>query len=391
MLRFADATDDQQDARVDAATAVLDGSPVAGFLLPDHADEAVELFDGAGRPLGQVFHRGVRREVTWEGVPGQPGPLGGGPEAPADAPGALHLVRLAVALVQRDAIERATAPATTTEALPETALGALLRVVDTTTWTMDPFGSTGLAHRSQLVGRPIAVVRARLRLELRDDVDASRLPEDLAAERAAVFAAVADRAFPVRLGSLTQFDDGLLGCFVDDDYSVFHPVHAAVLAAARPGGPQRGFLAGVSEAAEFGRELPIEEIDHPYVKGHPVVPVRVGQTVRLTLLMLPGHAVHATSGVLPRKRLELNRTWIAEPLERMLPSFRVGPVLLDPATVRMPRASGLPDRQAFTWHDTPSTWRDDPILAASGAARLPDEPAVAEEGWIRLAPESSTS
>jgi hypothetical protein len=32
-----------------------------------------------------------------------------------------------------------------------------------------------------------------------------------------VFEAVADRAFPVRLGSLTQFDDGLLGCFVDDD------------------------------------------------------------------------------------------------------------------------------------------------------------------------------
>jgi hypothetical protein len=149
MLRFADAANDLQDARVDAATPVLEGSPVAGFLLPDHANEAVELFDGAGRPLGQILHRGVRRAVTRERSARPTGTARRRARGPPDAPSALHLVRLAVALVQRDAIERATA-----------------------TWTMDQFGSTGLAHRSQLVGRPIAVVRARLRLELRDDVDA---------------------------------------------------------------------------------------------------------------------------------------------------------------------------------------------------------------------------
>ena len=46
--------------------------------------------------------------------------------------------------------------------------------------------------------------------------------------------------------------------------------------------------------------------------------------------LLPGHGVHATCGVVPRKRLELSRSWVAEPLGQIVPSFRVGPVLVDP-------------------------------------------------------------
>jgi hypothetical protein len=112
----------------------------------------------------------------------------------------------------------------------------------------------------------------------------------------------------------------------------------------------------------------------------------------LTVLMLAGLGINATCGLVPRKRLELNRSWTDAALQKLLPSFRVGPVLVDPGQIRMPRISAVPDdtgggiQSTWTRRDTPVTWREDPILAASMTARLVDHPAVAHEGWVRLVP-----
>jgi hypothetical protein len=116
--------------------------------------------------------------VVWEGAPGRPGPIGGAPD-PGSDPGARHVTRLAAGAVQADATARndpAGAPA-------ESALSALLRAIDTTIWTVDPLGSVGTGAVAGLVGRPIAVVRAVLRLDVASDVDALAFAGD--AERAA--------------------------------------------------------------------------------------------------------------------------------------------------------------------------------------------------------------
>lgn len=99
--------------------------------------------------------------------------------------------------------------------------------------------------------------------------------------------------------------------------------------------------------------------------------------------MDPGGKVHATSGILPRKSIGLLRDWTAGALARIAPSFRIGPVLVDPTTIRLPVVSALPKRQSWTRRDTPTTWRDDPIVAATEDATLPDQPAAAQEGYIR--------
>ena len=54
-------------------------NPVAGFFLPDHIDEALEVFDAAGNPLGQLFHEPISGGVTWEIAPGRDGPPDAGP------------------------------------------------------------------------------------------------------------------------------------------------------------------------------------------------------------------------------------------------------------------------------------------------------------------------
>src|SRR5678816_4416977 len=91
-------------------------------------------------------------------------------------------------------------------------------------------------------GRPVAVVRAQLRLELKppDDIDLS--DPSRAAEWAAAEKLAASYAFPVRIGELTRSDDGVLGFFVDDDYSRFRIVDKVIASRAATLGRSRGQL-----------------------------------------------------------------------------------------------------------------------------------------------------
>jgi hypothetical protein len=352
-------------------------------LLPDHVDGALEVFDAGGDPMGQVRHADLGGGVVWEGAPGRAAPVG----APPPEWLSHHARAFATELVRVDAVERGAGRA----ADAESALSALLRVVDTTLWTVDPFGQTGTEHLSLLIGRPIAVVRAGLRLEVRADIDDyPGLDPAAKAARQAAFAALADRAFDVRLGALTHQDDGLLGYFVDDDYTRIYPVHASVLAQALPSGRHEGYLGPVDEVSTFDASGQVRPISSTYVVPDPTVTVRPGQTVRLTLLMDPGQSVHASCGLLPRKSVALLRDWTANALTRLAPSFRIGPVLVDPQTIRLPEASAVGEHQQWTRRDGPLTWRDDPIVAATQDALLPDAAAEVQEGYVRVRDDPST-
>ena len=67
-------------------------------------------------------------------------------------------------------------------------------------------------HPAFYMGRPVAVVRAKLRLEVEDA--SGPLSEELA-----------NHLFQVRLGAVSKSIDGLLGWLVNDDYSRFHTVY----------------------------------------------------------------------------------------------------------------------------------------------------------------------
>ena len=86
--------------------------------------------------------------------------------------------------------------------------------------------------------------------------------------------------------------------------------------------------------------------------------------------------------------MRLARAWFAAGLERLAPSVRVGPLLIDPGDVRLPLVAALGDRQTLTTREGPLGWRDDAILAATQSAVLPDRSFVLREGWIRITPDS---
>jgi hypothetical protein len=196
-----------------------------------------------------------------------------------------------------------------------------------------------------------------------------------------VYAALPALDLNVRLGEITRSDDGLLGYFVDDDYAHFHIVDRVIAAEALPSGRLHGVLS--DDASTATTPVPI---DHPYVDASGVLRIHPGQTVRLTLLMHPGGKVHLTSGLLPRTYKALARDWVDPGLSVLAPSLRCGPLLIDADKVRLPKVASFPADQLFTHRDTPATWKDDPILAATQSAMLPDTAPEIQEGWVRIAP-----
>lgn len=372
-------------ARVDQADPAAQVNPVAGFLLPDHLDESLEVFATDGRPLGELLHDPFSDAVSWEIAPGRTdvAPAAG----PTDDPDVTHhrVGWIAAGVVAADAKARQGTP---DRAGAESALSALLRAIDTTLWTVDPLGSLGTEHIAGVVGRPIAVVTARLSLDVQRDLD-NRVysDESLRTGRQAAYDALAQESFEVRLGEVTRSDDGLLGYFVDDDFSVFHLVDRVIADEALPSGRGRGVL-DADSAAPLA-PVPIDP-ELPYIDAEGTIRIRPGQTIRLTLLMHPGGKAHLSTGILPRTSQSLARDWVQPGLATIAPSLRSGPLLIDADKVRLPKVASFPAEQLFTHRDTPSSWRDDPILSATQSALLPDTQPEVQEGWIRIAPDPGT-
>jgi hypothetical protein len=363
-LRFMDATGGAQEA---SSTV----SPVCGYLMPNHLDGDLEFFDVDGQNLG-VVRPDPAAGVVWEDAPGRPSTVG---QLPSRAIDNSFLAGIAQGLLDwgtADAIVGGR----------ETALAAMLRIIDSTLWSVDPFGHTGDEHLALLVGHPVAVLRARVQLEVREPVQPADLLNQLTAS--------------VRLGALTHWQDGLLGYFVNDDYRTLYCADAAVAGFARQVGPGEGFLQPANLVPNFyetfaddigaGAAQGSTPVTHPYVNDSGLLTISPHQDIMLTLLLEPHSVVHATTGLLPRKEIGMRREWVAGALAKLSPTFRFGPVLVDPKHIRMP----VPTERSGTWswdHRADIVnWQEDPVTNATADAQLPPDPAQGTEGWLRLVP-----
>ena len=363
LLRYLDAAGSKNEASL--ATDVSPGySPVCGYLMPNHLDAALEFFGADGSNVG-VLRPADDGTIIWEDAPGQPSTVG---QSPDRALSNRYLASLANALIRwgiRDS------------GLPnqETALQAFMRVIDSTLWSVDPFGHQGDEHLALLVGHPIVVMRASLKMELQEPVDPS---------------SALKVKFPVRLGALIHWQDGLLGYFINDDFDTLSCSDAAAAGLARAIGPGAGFLQQVNLVQpyydSFATPAANDPVSHPYVDTTGTIWLTPGQEVQLTVLVEPMTNVNATTGLLPRKEIGMRREWITSALAKLAPTFRFGPVLVDPKHIRMPIAAEL--NGTWTWDHRADviTWANDVVTHATQDAILQPDPPVASEGWLQLNP-----
>ncbi|MFJ3927648.1 hypothetical protein [Streptomyces sp. NPDC090022] len=377
---FVSARDDHHQVDVDAGPREAAGeSPVCGWVIANHLAGSLLVHAPEGHGLGEirlVLDTGHRRIAAWYPLPDSPYPdpdpaTGSGREFAADLP---HLHGFVVGVLDGG----------------EAAFTQLLEVVDRSMSATVPGGDDD--SLAALVGRPMALLRSRLRLELDGPAMTSSSWDEVIAPEPPEFTSY---MWNVRLGAGDMLGDGLAGFYLGTRYTRLHAV---------PEPPARS-------TADYA--VPIDGLEIALPARPASTPARLRadraederSSVWVTLLADPWAAVHAVSDILPVSRLLLPPTWVREPLSRMRLAFRMGPLLAGtrrvpgeegsaPAEhVVMPGPSGR--RGTWSWAEPaaadgalpaggPGSWTTLPLTSPDDALALSDTTPAARTGFLQL-------
>ncbi|MCB1908294.1 MAG: hypothetical protein KDH15_13075 [Rhodocyclaceae bacterium] len=328
-FRWLAAADEGRGAHAPAASELPDDTPLCGWLVHDLTENCLRVHAAGGAPLGVI---GADRQ--WRGAPGV------ARLAPWQLPDP-HLARLVDHL------------------LADPALGEFIAALEGHADRIAPESFAEHDSLALMLGRPLAVVRARLQLRLQGlpafNQDWNVMRRQLAAGAPEVrehdgFEQV---RFPVRLGDPGQLGDGLVAFWEER--------HLA---------DGRCLCQGAAQTCAVRSTLSLS------IAGGPVA---------VTMLLDPRAAVHARTGILPTKAITLAKPHYVPALAAMALAVRVGPVLspqgapelFAPASARY-QQSWLQQVQG-EWIETRMADPPEPSATRSGALAI-------REGWIKLVP-----
>ena len=150
--------------------------------------------------------------------------------------------------------------------------------------------------------------------------------------------------FPVRLGEAKQLNDSLIGYWLE------------------------------AETGEF-----IGSFCPPLTNIH----LTVDNTLKtLTMLLDPHGKIHATSGILPVKAIDLPADQYTDLLEHLAVTFLAAPILTDQNKINLP----FPAEPGYVWtwlDDREGTWKEISPLTPQEALTAPQE---IREVWLKLTP-----
>jgi hypothetical protein len=367
LFRFISAAYDPQNKNLN-----IDDNPVCGWLLPNHIDKSISVYQADGTLLGELLlitKSKTEAETCWQPAPGTPHAslvVCSSGEVKIDNP---HLKQMIEALIHRKD--------------QGVAFHHLLEVIDKSLWTIDPLGPRDDENVSVLIGRPLALVRANVQLELCGkpfydqawvetiDGRTSRLKEN--------HGGLLDLDFPVRLGNQELHSDGLIGYFqgpsdMETDYAHFHVVHS-----------KSDFHENPPYISQIG-----DDDDYLRLKFKPTAqdPDNPDGSVFLTMLIDPRAKIHANCGLLPTKIIALPDRYAGKAMEKMTITFRTGPLLLEPEMVRLPLAAQ--QHGTWTWiqlkDKEDGDWQTSPIEKADAAAHFSGTSPNLVEGWLQFSP-----
>jgi hypothetical protein len=78
-------------------------------------------------------------------------------------------------------------------------------------------------------------------------------------------------------------------------------------------------------------------------------------------------------------------------LKVLAPTFRFGPVLVDPRRIRMPIPTDIGGTWSWDHRGNAVDWAESGVTNATQDAILADDPPVAQEGWLRLSTQQPKS
>jgi hypothetical protein len=338
-------------------------SPICGWVLPNHLDNSLFFYDADGVPIGSF---GIEH----------------GDKVYRTRAGNLLNPSSDLALDIGEKGSPTVNPSLATflwYIYYETAqfLIDLMNTILDSDKFINPANYAQDATLAVLIGRPLALTRAVLGLETlgavlpvsqADTSPTAPFPADVAAGRfqyparqVTSTASLSDVLFPIRMGNLTDLDDGLVGYLIEasgeDPYSIFYS----------PAAPSDG--------------------SHDVVQPIPTtIQLTLNQApIVLTMLVDPRAGVHATAGILPVCELGIPPDQYLKTMQNLAMTFFTTPVL-QPQTglvVPLPQESGFDWEWIFPGPVAPLPLKAD---AANETASYGYSPQTLLEGWLKLTP-----
>ncbi|MEU0504500.1 hypothetical protein [Nocardia sp. NPDC005998] len=326
-----------------------EANPIGGWLLPNHLDHSLLLYDPAGGLLGTY------RLLT----------TGGYWEPPPDA----TLTTLEQLAVRAPVVAGLIGSPQLANADNFTEF---LDVIDQTLWSIDPLGARPDHNLSVLIGRPLALVQAQLRLRL-DGVPI--FPTGWGATLKLPEPEFTKHDFAVRLGDQWARDDGLVGYFTTDTHGAYRFDHFNSVAV--PDGKQH-------YANQIG---PLGPSTSPSATNYLQLTFAATTPTKLLLLMDPHAKVHAVTGITPTAEISIPPGHIQAPLDHIEALFHIGPLVTVPGTDKS-IAFPQPSEKHGTWtwlQPAPkNTWIPHSLAPVVPDAQFPNAPTTVMDGLLRF-------
>lgn len=330
-FRWLDANGSIAETNAHAAT-----TPICGWILTNRTDQSIAFYDANGKALG-YFQSGAWREAidSDQAI-----------RSVSEIPNA-HLRRVA------QYIDGNLQNGRFFEDFIGTIDDALLNI--------HPERSNDLDGTALLIGRPVAVVRARFNLDLCGlpaiDHNWNVFRHDLTTNRRSTHAFTKVQ-FPVRLGEYGQLNDGLVGYWLET-----HDNNGTI----RFTTEQRdanGNIIHTDDKLFYSPQS--DHIDSAAIESHyeDAVdgPINFYQSLDdpaqyLTLLMDPRGSVHATVGVLPNKAIDIPEEHYLEALQNIEVSFLHAPLLTPHGQIHLPLRSAIGHQWSWVEREG-NKWRE---------------------------------
>ncbi|TRU82289.1 MAG: hypothetical protein EWV76_04890 [Microcystis novacekii Mn_MB_F_20050700_S1] len=340
-FRWLSATQGEQETNSHPAT-----TPICGWILPNNLDNSLAVYDNQGKALGSINY--INKQAQWEAAPGDNLPL-----AVEDIQDT-HLQRLVKHII-----------ASNNEGDSD-FLDNFITALDSGLENINPENSAQHQGLALLMGRPIAVVRASLNLELEGlpaiNQDWGVFWQDLRRDFRETdgFEKV---KFPIRLGEYKQLNDGLLGYWLEEKESLSQVFYA----------PQSDAEGVIDSQIKFHDSANAWHIDLT-VEEPP-------QT--LTMLIDPRGKVHATTGILPVKALDIPPDQYQDALEKIEITFFSAPILTDYGKINLV----LPDEVGYQWswlEKEKEQWSTADKIGQTNVNAIFSGKQEIREGWLKL-------
>jgi hypothetical protein len=335
-------------------------SSICGWVLSNHLDEALMVYDAKGNLLGQV--QAVTRDhgtgLRWDPVAGKNFPYGQPPQI-----GNSHLNGFITGLLAKGANDGSV-------------LSHLLSVIDASLWQTDSLGKRQNSNLSVLVGFPLAVVRAKTGMELMGYPATNQNWSQTGNNNDDNVTAV---PFPVRVGDSGIRRNGVMGYFSDNNYNQFNAVYGY-----DPSHNQtRLNLMGIKTTGDSGPSDYI--VTDPLLHLPPDNGTDNPTEAFLTLLVDPRGEIPIGCGATPLKEISLAPGPVAEAMDTIEMTFRTGPILVDPDHLSMPLPGQISGKWSWLHRSGVTMWQEQTdIITQSDTASFADEPPMLQQGWLKL-------